>query len=154
MHSPRRSGFTLYHLLVVIALIAILLGLLLPAVQKVREAAARTQSQNNLKQIGLACHSYHDANGRFPGGNDKNNFSAAAQLLPFIEQQNVYNLIDFKKPVDDEANAKARKFVIKTFLNPLDPVKAVGPAYGPTNYLFCAGSKPALADSNVRRQAS
>ena len=148
MRSPRRSGFTLYQLLVLIAVFAILLGLLLPAVQKVREAAARTQSMNNLKQIALACHVYYDSNKVLPSGNDDNNFSASARLLPFIEQDNVYKQIDFKKPVDDKANANVRQTLLKVFLSPRDPVMAVSADYGPTNYLFNAGSETALEKNN------
>jgi len=111
-------------------------------------AAARQQSQNNLKQIGLACHAYYDTNGSFPSGCNAQNFSAAVHLLPFIEQANVYNLIDQKKPVDDKANAQARAVYIKTFLNPMDPVMKVSDESGSTNYLFNAGSKADLADDD------
>jgi hypothetical protein len=125
--------------------LAILLALLLPAVQKVREAAARVQSQNNLKQIGLACHNYLSVYNVFPPGVDDKHFSAAAKLLPYIEQDNLYKSIDLKKPADDKANAEARKVPVKVFLSPLDPVLGEP---GASNYLFSAGSKYPLKDND------
>jgi prepilin-type processing-associated H-X9-DG protein len=148
MTIRNRRAFTLFQLLIILAFLAILFALFLPALAKVRLAAARNQSANNLKQIGLAMHNYHDTHQVFPPGNDDNNFSALAYVLPYIEQAQVYQMIDFKKPIDDKANAAARKLVIKTFLDPRDGVKSVSDDFGPTNYLLCAGAKPALADNN------
>jgi hypothetical protein len=146
--SSRRPGVSLFELLIVLALFAIAFAMMLPAVGKVREAAARTQSQNNLKQIAISAHAFHDVNNKFPSGVDANGFSAAAHLLPYIEQNQVYQMIDFKKPVGDRANAAARAVQIEIFLSPNDGIKSVSMDYGATNYLFCAGSLAALEKNN------
>jgi prepilin-type N-terminal cleavage/methylation domain-containing protein/prepilin-type processing-associated H-X9-DG protein len=158
----RRRGFTLIELLVVIAIIAVLIALLLPAVQAAREAARRIQCVNNLKQMGLALHNYHQAVGSFPLGvssaiydlslvyNVKQNFSAHAQMLPYLEQQAVYNALNFNWGVEDSTtvfcylvNWTGTNAQVKAFVCPSDPNAGIPDHNNTTNtnnYYACVGT--------------
>jgi prepilin-type N-terminal cleavage/methylation domain-containing protein/prepilin-type processing-associated H-X9-DG protein len=136
MRSPRR-GFTLIELLVVISIIALLIGLLLPAVQAAREAARRGQCTNNLKQIGLAVHNYEGAFGLIPptalyGTPD---FSMKGRLLPFLEGQVAYNALNMSFSALDPQNLTVCSLRVSTFLCPSDPNPgSTNIQFPPTNY--------------------
>src|SRR5690242_13078380 len=116
MTAPRRTAFTLFQLLLILALLALLFALLLPLISKARQEAMRARKLNNLKQLALACHNHNDTYGFLPAGNDDKNYSAAAKLLPFIEQDQLFKAIDFTKAMDDPANVNTRGIHVKVFL--------------------------------------
>jgi prepilin-type N-terminal cleavage/methylation domain-containing protein len=166
LECRKRRGFTLIEFLVVIAIIAILIGLLLPAVQKVREAASRMQCANNLKQLGLALHNFHDANGKFPPGQVqgpypearvywKANHGWAPFILPWIEQQSLYDQYHWEVSAGKALNLPVLSTQLKIFQCPsaeADRFYTAGPSgsgacgdYAPTWYVA-----PALATGDCR----
>jgi prepilin-type N-terminal cleavage/methylation domain-containing protein len=119
--SPARPAFTLVELLVVIAIIGVLVALLLPAVQQAREAARRMQCSNNIKQITLAVHSYHDSHKFLPPGSTDATLAGStgfAAILPYLEQTTVYTLYDFSKGNSDPVNLQAVSQRVKTYVCP------------------------------------
>jgi prepilin-type N-terminal cleavage/methylation domain-containing protein/prepilin-type processing-associated H-X9-DG protein len=171
---PRRRGFTLIELLVVIAIIAILIGLLVPAVQKVRDAAARLQCQNNLKQLGLACHNYHDTHLRFPSainipGEEAFGWPAAPDpnlwyglnlaLFPYFEQDNLQKNVVENVPNPHYTNCQGPNSigaqVVKILICPSESAMPSGNVgqyntyyFGLTSYGGCSGTSATTTSGN------
>ncbi len=147
----RRRGFTLIELLVVIAIIGVLIALLLPAVQSAREAARRAQCTNNLKQLGLALHNYHDTVGTFPLGRtavSSESFSPFARILPYMEQTNLSTALNFNVPWSRPENATVTRAVVSSFLCPSDAQQGVPNQWGPINYRSNEGTSVVMWHGN------
>jgi len=160
MRSTSRRGFTLIELLVVIAIIAVLIALLLPAVQAAREAARRSQCINNLKQLGLGLHNYHQGVNAFPmgvsyvdqgqgnGNNPWGQWSAQAMMMPYMEMQSLFNAANFNLPVDGgnvngyQINSTVNLTKVNTFLCPSDG-NAGAVSGNLNNYYGCYGTSAA-----------
>ncbi len=153
--NHKLRGFTLIELLVVIAIIAILIALLLPAVQQAREAARRTQCKNNLKQLGLAIHNYHDVHSCIPIADvdgTSTPVSAHARLLPYIEQAQLFALVDFNVAYNHANNDAARMAEVQGFRCPSDPTPLPGSIGGRNNYYWNAGNGVVMYASGTTGQ--
>lgn len=167
MRRGRRRGFTLIELLVVIAIIAILIALLLPAVQQAREAARRSTCKNNLKQLALAMHNYHDTSNSFPLNygvwsrnypGDGRSASWMVMILPFVEKGNLYERVNFSRGVRNDGNNRfVAQQVVPVFTCPTDtnPGKMsgranIGGTWGTNNYKGNAGANWCWGATQVR----